>query len=148
MIFLVDTSDRIKPWNFVSISSTLSGVWAAISTPAENAFPAPRRMTTATSLCDSISETTCANSSIMEMSMTFSGGFRNAMRATAPSMSSKTRVSVRPVEVVVIRQMLMADFLTSPMLARGSRAPVFSAIHFFSLLMMSSRSFLSATEGM
>ena len=59
-------------------------------------------------------------------------------------MSSKMRVSERPVGVVVMRQMLIADFLTSPMLARGSRAPVFSAIHFFSLLMMSSRSFLSA----
>ncbi len=43
---------------------------------------------------------------------------------------------------------LIADFRTSPMVESGSRAPVFSAIHFFSLLMMSSKSFLSSADGM
>ena len=40
----------------------------------------------------------------------------------------------------------MADFRTSPIDASGSRAPVFSAIHFFSVSMMSSRSFLSSAR--
>src|ERR1051326_6439365 len=35
---------------------------------------------------------------------------------------------------------LIADFLTSPIDASGSRAPSFGAIHFFSLAMMSSNS--------
>ena len=43
---------------------------------------------------------------------------------------------------------LIADFRGSAMVSKGSRAPSFSAIHFFSFAMMSSSSFLSSAEGM
>ena len=43
---------------------------------------------------------------------------------------------------------LIADFLTSPIDASGSLAPSFGAIHFFSLEIMSSSSFLSSAVGM
>src|SRR5438876_6401439 len=43
---------------------------------------------------------------------------------------------------------LIADFRGSAMVSKGSRAPSFSAIHFFSFAMMSISSFLSSAEGM
>src|SRR5205085_6987134 len=43
---------------------------------------------------------------------------------------------------------LIADLRTSPIEANGSRAPSLGAIHFFSLPIMSSSSFLSSADGM
>ena len=82
------------------------------------------------------------------MSMTFSGGLCSAMRATGSSIInvSRTRSAALNVAGHVIAYRLIADFRTSPMVESGSRAPVFSAIHFFSLLMMSSSNFLSAAR--
>src|SRR5215472_4094151 len=42
---------------------------------------------------------------------------------------------------------LMADLRGSPIVAKGSRAPSFSAIHFFSLAMISSSRSLSSAVG-
>lgn len=42
---------------------------------------------------------------------------------------------------------LVADFRGSPIVANGSRAPSFFAIHFFSLAMISNSSFLSSAVG-
>src|SRR4029077_8791901 len=48
---------------------------------------------TAISRLDSISERTCASSSIRGTSMMFRGGWRNAMRATEPAMLVVSRPS-------------------------------------------------------
>src|SRR5579862_4895925 len=108
---VVATSARMTAWNFASISSTLSGVCAATSTPAENALPAPLRTITEMSLRASSSARDRANSSIIAMSITFSGGLRSSMRATAPSISHEVRerlASVREV-VIVLGQRLYVD---------------------------------------
>src|ERR1035437_245155 len=100
--FFVATSARITAWNLVNISSTLSGVWAATSTPAENAVPWPLTTIMETSGRDSISASDCASSSIMGMSMMFSGGRRSTIRATEPSTSSETLPSLASMDVVVM----------------------------------------------
>src|SRR5208282_6200448 len=102
----------------------------------------------------------CASSSIIRISITFNGGLRSEIRATgeaALTLSEAKLVAVGAVKVFSVpqhlrgdpihRYRLIADFRTSPMVASGSRAPVFSAIHFFSFWMMSSSSFLSAADG-
>jgi len=91
------------------------------------------------------------------MSITFNGGLCSEIRAIGGSAfaiseaklvaTSGIKVFLRASVAIAIHYRLIADFRTSPMVESGSRAPVFSAIHFFSLLMMSSSNFLSAAEG-
>src|SRR6185437_6187286 len=83
---------RITRWNFSSMSATLSGACAATSTPAEKQSPSPRSSTTEISGLDSISVRAAESSSIIGISMMFSGGFRRTMCATAAVLSNESRL--------------------------------------------------------
>ena len=104
-------------------------------------------------------------SSIIGTSMTLRGGLSSVMRAAGASNFRLSRVVASAVITSVptrlrtlrtqwregseeIAYKLIADFRGSPMVAKGSRAPSFSAIHFFSFAMISSSSFLSSAVGM
>src|SRR5215469_17672315 len=84
-----------------------------MSTPAEKALPSPLMTMAVTCDCDSIWARTWVNSSIIGISMTFSGGFRRVRRATASSITSEVRVSFESAATVIIASHIdgrFADF--------------------------------------
>src|SRR5438270_221384 len=91
------TMIRNIAWNFVSISSTLSGVWAATSTPEENALSDPEKTTTEIPDWLSTSSRALASCSMKGTSMMFNGGWLNSMRAMGGATWSKTRFAEEPV---------------------------------------------------
>src|SRR5580704_13272386 len=107
--FLLATRARITAWNLTSIPSTLSGVCAATSTPAEKALPAPLSTTTERSERASISPSACASSSIIAMSMTFTGGWLNTSRATGGAMFTTTRARSRSINVEAMIASVVKD---------------------------------------
>src|ERR1700722_1472692 len=79
-----------------------SGVCAAISTPAENPLPSLLRTITEISVRCSISASARDNSSIIEMSITFSGALSRAIRATTEWISTFSRASLDSAKSITI----------------------------------------------
>src|SRR3984957_15816695 len=82
--------------------STLSGVCAATSTPAENALPSPLKTTVETSARSSISASVCANSSIIGTSITFRGARCKAIRESGGWMSTASRARLDSTEGLML----------------------------------------------
>jgi len=75
------------------MDSTLSGVCAATSTPAEKFFPAPEITIVEIFERVSMPESACANSSIMGISITLRGGLLRTSRAVGLDSAKEIRAN-------------------------------------------------------